>query len=130
VFGSHSHTVFRDKKEGNGKNENGTSSFPLDQHTDLVDKQLRAIVLLRPNGEVSISFYFFFFTFIFESYKYIPSFYKKVHNRYYIIIVIELQHFYCPTVVESNLMKINHQLTLKIHLTSILFLSSVQKTTT
>jgi len=56
MFSGHSHTIFRDKKEGNGKNENGTSSFPLDQHADLVDKQLRTIVLLRPNGEVSISF--------------------------------------------------------------------------
>jgi len=56
MFSGHSHTIFRDKKARNGKNENGTSSFPLDQHTDLVDKQLRAIVLLRPNGEVSISF--------------------------------------------------------------------------
>jgi len=56
MFSGHSHTIFRDKKEGNGKNENGTSSFPLDQHADLVDKQLRTIVLLRPNGEVSIYF--------------------------------------------------------------------------
>lgn len=56
MFSGHSHTIFRDQKEGNGKNENGTSSFPFDQHADLIDKQLRTIVLLRPNGEVSISF--------------------------------------------------------------------------
>lgn len=53
VSGSHSHAIFRDQKTGNGENENGTSSFSLYQHADLFDKQLRTVVLLRPNGEVS-----------------------------------------------------------------------------
>lgn len=93
MFGGYSHAIFRDKKAGNGKNENGTSSFPLDQHTDLVDKQLRAVILLRPNGEVSISYLtFFIFSLLLSStLKHIPIFYGKVHNRYYIIIVIESQ---------------------------------------
>ncbi|KAF0770707.1 Uncharacterized protein FWK35_00004740 [Aphis craccivora] len=69
MFSGHSHTIFRDKKEGNGKNENGTSSFPLDQHADLVDKQLRTIVLLRPNGEPP------------HSYSHLPFFHDLSHNR-------------------------------------------------
>lgn len=54
MSGGHRHAVFRDEKTGNGTNENGTSSFPFHQHADLVYKQLRTVVLLRANGEVSV----------------------------------------------------------------------------
>lgn len=52
--GGHRHAVFRDEKTGNGTDENGTSPFPFHQHADLVYKQLRTVVLLRANGEVSV----------------------------------------------------------------------------
>lgn len=57
--GGHSHAVFRNEKAGNGEDENGTGSFSLDQHTDLFDEQLRTVVVLRANGEVSAVFLLF-----------------------------------------------------------------------
>jgi len=51
--GGHSHAVFRNEKAGNGENENGTSSFSLNQHTNFLYEQLRTVILLRANGEVS-----------------------------------------------------------------------------
>lgn len=89
MFGGHSHAIFRDKKAGNGKNENGTSSFPLDQHTDLVDKQLRAVVLLRPNGEVSI-YFLTFFLFFHYFYPRLLNIYRAFTERFTTGIILLL----------------------------------------
>lgn len=48
----HSNPILRDKEEGDGENENGASTIPLDQYADVINQQFGAQHMLRRNGQV------------------------------------------------------------------------------